>query len=404
MSEPIDVIVVGGGIGGLLVAAQVARAGRSVRVLERASHVGGHALSPPVGGVPMNLGAHALYRGGPAEQLLADLGVAFEGFQPSASDTWLAEGASVVRSPTSVLGMLGAGWMTLSERFALLRFFAMLDGAQRVENLSTREWLDRAKLPARARRFVDTTVRVSTYSNAEELLPAEIALRQLRVAVGRRAKGVVYVDGGWRSLVEGVLSIATGAGARVVTGAQVTRVHPDGHVELADGETLAARHVVIALPRTAAARLVGWDAPPLPALRAACLDLVLDAAPSRRLVLGLDEPHYFSVHSRPQDSAPIRAHALRYLAPGDMGAEYKDVLERWVRAVVPDVQVRAQRFLPDLDAMSAMPARGAEAPSFERVSFAGDWTTFGHELLDAVAESAVAAAARALAERTRAAA
>ena len=75
MSERFDVVVVGGGLGGLICAARLSRAGREVRVLERASRVGGRALSPPVSGIPMNLGAHALYLGGPAERTLSDLGV-----------------------------------------------------------------------------------------------------------------------------------------------------------------------------------------------------------------------------------------------------------------------------------------------------------------------------------------
>src|SRR5436309_2879388 len=64
MNERCDAVVVGGGIGGLLCAARLARSGSEVRVIERASRAGGRALSPSVDGVPMNLGAHALYLGG----------------------------------------------------------------------------------------------------------------------------------------------------------------------------------------------------------------------------------------------------------------------------------------------------------------------------------------------------
>ena len=398
-----EIVVVGGGVGGLMVAARVARAGRAVRVLERASRTGGHALSPPVGGVPMNLGAHALYLGGPAERALGELGVAFDGFQPRASDGWLARGDAAFRAPASVVSLFATGWLTLRERFALARFFATLERA-RVPAASTKEWLDALGLPGGARAFVDTMVRVSTYGDVPDLLPAEIALRQLRVAVGPRAKGVVYVEGGWASLALSLEAVARAAGARVTTDAHVTHVGADGRVTLASGETIAARHVVVALPRAAAAHVVGWSAPERPPLRAACLDLALEAAPTRRLVLGLDEPHYFSVHSPASADAPIRAHALRYLRPGEVGAECKERLERWAGAIAPGLRIAARRFLPELDVMSAVPARDAAPPAMERVSFAGDWTSFGLMLLDAVAESAEAAAARALAERSRAAA
>jgi len=144
----------------------------------------------------MNLGAHALYLGGPAERVLRSLGVDFTGAQPSASDAWLADETGVFASPSSLLSLLGSGCFSFGERFDLMRFFAALDRIDptSVLGLSTTAWLDRLGHRPRARRFVDAMVRVSTYSNAPDIVPAEIALRQLRVAIGLHAKGVVYVD------------------------------------------------------------------------------------------------------------------------------------------------------------------------------------------------------------------
>jgi phytoene dehydrogenase-like protein len=383
-----DVIVVGGGLGGLLCAARIARAGASVRVIERASRAGGRALSPDVGGLPMNLGAHALYLGGPAERVLRDLGVAWSGFQPRAKDAWLTDGEEVFESPVSLFSLLGAGAFGMGERFGLLRFFAMLDRttARDVAGLTASAWLDRIAPGPRARRFLEGMIRVSTYTNAPHLLAAETALRQLQIAIGPSSKGVAYIDGGWRTLVE-QLHVP-------IMHDQVMRVD-EGRVTLASGEDLLARHVVIALPRAAALHLVGEPADPAP-VRAACLDMILEAAPERRLVFGLDEPHYFSVHTPASDSPPLRAHALRYLAPDEIGAECKQSLDAWLARVVPGLRVAHSRFLPEMEVASAVPSITPNVPSRPGISFVGDWTSASCVLLDAVAESAEAAAERAL--------
>jgi len=362
-----------------------------VRVIERASRAGGRALSPDVGGLPMNLGAHALYLGGPAERMLRDLGVTWSGFQPSAKDAWLTDGGEVFESPVSLFSMLGASAFGMGERFGLLRFFAMLDRtrAKDVEGLTASAWLDRIAPGPRARRFLEAMIRVSTYTNAPQLLSAEIALHQLQSAIGPSAKGVAYIDGGWRTLVtqlERLVPIAHEQAIRV----------DDGRVTLASGEDLVAGHVVIALPRAAALHLVGEAVEAAP-IHAACFDMVLEAAPERRLVFGLDEPHYFSVHAPATEAPPLRAHALRYLAPGEKGAECKESIEAWLARSVPGLRVASSRFLPEMEVASAVPSIAPNVPARAGVSFVGDWTSASYVLLDAVAESAEAAAERALA-------
>src|SRR5262245_58721302 len=79
--EPI--VVVGAGLAGLAAAALLGRAGRKVVVLERSPEVGGRGVTHTEQGFRWNLGAHALYRGGPGMAGLRDLGPKPAGGMPA---------------------------------------------------------------------------------------------------------------------------------------------------------------------------------------------------------------------------------------------------------------------------------------------------------------------------------
>ncbi len=352
----VDLVVVGGGLGGLITAVQARRAGRSVVVLEQAATAGGLGRSPKLGEREMNFGPHALYLGGPAERTLEALGVTLPGFTPGGAAFLELDGA-LVPMPSSPLALLTAGWLSWRERVELGLVLRRLSGP--APTGSVRAWLETLRSP-RVRQFVELMVRLTTYVNAPELLSTKLAWRQLRTLLDRRARGVRYLDGGWQALVDALsaqVEVRFGARVREVSG----RV-----VRLESGEVLEGAEVALAVPLAAAAKLVNDAA--LQArlassspVRAACLDVVLTQLPdpTRRLVLGMAEPTYFSVHSRPQLHEHVKVHVAWYLRPDDVtdAAELRARLERFLERVQPGWRSlsEGERFFPHLRVMDDVP-------------------------------------------------
>jgi phytoene dehydrogenase-like protein len=58
-------------------------------------------------------------------------------------------------------------------------------------------------------------VRLNTYSNDPDIQSVGSALKQLYLA---SSGGTMYLDGGWQTLVDGLLAAAKNAKARIVMG------------------------------------------------------------------------------------------------------------------------------------------------------------------------------------------
>lgn len=421
--QAVDVVVVGGGMAGLAAGAYVARAGRSVTILERSSHVGGRAITNHLDGFRFNLGPHALYEHGGAARVLNDLSVPYAGKKPLLRARLLRDGALHALSMNpwhfATTKLLGAA---AKLAFGPALFSVMRTEPAAVRHLNVSDWLMGLTRHEDVRRFVETFVRVSSYGNDPARMSAEVAVTQLKLAV----RGVLYLNDGWQTLVDGLRRAAEGAGARIVTNAKVASVERDRdrdgavrRVIIEDGTSFATSAVILANGPNAASGLANdlvldaWVARATP-VRAACLDLGLSRLPRPHTLfsLGVDQPLYFSVHSAAARLAPDKnamIHVAKYLSPDDT-ADSKTIereLEEFVDLMQPGWRdaVIQRRFLPAMEVVGALATAednglagrpSPDASGAHNLFLAGDWVGAEGWLSDASLASAQRAAALAL--------
>lgn len=415
MTSAADVVVVGGGLTGLVAGVTAARAGRRVVVHEARTCVGGRARSTDRHGFTLNEGAHALYLGGEALPILRGLGVEPTGAPPVVKgSTGLRDGALALlpAGPSALLRTRLLGARAKLRLARLLTGLAKLDPAV-LAGRTLASWLEEVCPEPDARAVLLSVIRTSTYANDPEEVSAGAVVLQLQRALG---PGVLYLDGGWQRLVDGVRAAALDAGVELRPGTKVERVLP-GPAVVAGGQERSATTVIVAgLAPAGLARLLGGVSPAATAwaegarpARVAALDVCLrgswDAATS--VVFGIDEPVYLSVHSvasvAPEGSTLVSL--MKYLHPQEAAEPEADRrrLERLLDIVRPGWRELAVdvRFLHRLVAANDVPRAaagglpgrpGPAIPDLPGVLVAGDWVGPSGMLVDAAMASAVAAA------------
>ncbi|QTD96418.1 phytoene desaturase family protein [Streptomyces cyanogenus] len=299
-----DAVIVGAGHNGLVAAAYLARAGRSVLVLERLDHTGGAAVSTrPFAGIDARLSRYSYLVSLLPGKIVRDLGLDFRVRARTISSYTPVERAG---RPTGLL--VGGGEQRTREAFARLtgsdreyeawqRFYGMTSHvAQRVfptltEPLPTRDALRRRIDDDTAWRalfeqpvgvaveetFADDLVRgivltdalIGTFADAHD--PSLVQNRCFLYHVIGGGTGAWDVPvGGMGALTDALAAAARTAGARIATGHEAVRIDTDGHTaevayRTADGEGVAvARHVLVNASPHELAALTG-DAAPEPA-------------------------------------------------------------------------------------------------------------------------------------------
>lgn len=399
-----DVIVVGAGLAGLAAGATAAQSGASVLVLE-ARRPGGRARTTEREGFVFNLGAHALYRGGPGMDVLQRLGVRPQGSPPPLRDYQVLADGELHIMPSGPGSLFRTTAVSVRSKVQLAKLLARLPrmDAAASAGVSVDEWIGSHELRADGERLLRALIRIGTYGSDFGRMSAETAIAQLQHA---SAKGVLYLDGGWAQLIEG---LAAQVEVRRTTVTSVVPA-PGGGVEVTtDDGRLVARSVVIAAGTPAAVLALlpggvdcGWGDVGDPVV-AACLDSGVSQVPTPGYVLSLDEPVYATTQAPPARQAPPGCAVVAVLRYGVRSAESdRPQLERY-RAVagVADEHVVTDRFMARMVVTGAMPlaANGGlrgrppvSVSSLPGIYVAGDWVGAHGLLADASLASGQAAA------------
>lgn len=408
------VVVVGGGIAGLIAAADLAKGGARVTLLEAAADLGGRARTRRADGFAFNIGPHALYAGGAFHAALKDLGVAVPGRPPR-----LGGGVAVVDGrmhplPVSLKSLMRTDLFRLRDKIAYLRVMAAVQRGDRPDG-SLGDWLDAQKPTPRVRQAFEALVRLTAYADAPYLVSAAAALDQVRLGL----KGVIYVDGGWATLVEGLAGVAKAGGVKLTAGMPVAAVQASDvglALRIEGGGEVSADAVLLALgPKEAAALAPGSKvleriAREAVAVRLNVLDIGLKQRPEKavRFALGVDQPLYLSMHSDTARLAPdggALVHVARYLPPvAPLTGEGLSELEALADLAMPgwrEQEVRRQvlRAMPVAHDVPRFGQRriGVRLEDAPGVFVAGDWVGDTGMLSDCAAASAREAAAAILA-------
>ncbi|HMX26150.1 MAG TPA: FAD-dependent oxidoreductase, partial [Blastocatellia bacterium] len=220
------VIIVGGGLAGLTAANFLARAGREVMLFEKSHTLGGRAATAEKNGVLFNLGPHALYRSGQGYKILQELNVPFTGAAPKVSGSLAIARGQKHTLPGGAGTLLTTSLFGASAKLEAARLMTALPkvNPETINRLTAREWLDREIRHTDVRQLVEAFFRLGTYTNAPELQSAGSALEQFQMAL---KESVVYLDGGWQVLVEGLRAKAEQIGVKIHAGARVAKIERD---------------------------------------------------------------------------------------------------------------------------------------------------------------------------------
>ena len=296
--DDVDVVIVGGGHNGLVAAAYLARAGLRVRLLERLAEVGGAAVSAQIfDGVDARLSRYAYLVSLLPARITDDLGAAvrlarrpYSSYTP---DPAAAGRTGLLVGPQSTFGAVGAHdderafaafyrrcrlvterlWPTLLEplRTREQARREVVDGGDSQAAAAWREMVDRPIGHAIAdaigndlvRGVVATDALIGTFARLDDPSLQQNVCFLYHLIGGGTGEWHVPV-GGMGAVSAALAAAAVGAGAEIITGAEVYAIDPNGEVHYRrhdDEHAVRGRFVLAGVTPAVLAGLLGERSP-----------------------------------------------------------------------------------------------------------------------------------------------
>ncbi|HEY1569697.1 MAG TPA: NAD(P)/FAD-dependent oxidoreductase [Pseudonocardiaceae bacterium] len=294
MTDRRDVVIAGGGHNGLVAACYLARAGLSVRVLEKAPTLGGAAVSfRPFAGVDVRLSRYSYLVSLLPRAIIDELGLPVSlrrrqvsSYTPVGDAGLLVDNGDPDRTAESFRRVTGSDreWQRWREFYELTasvagQVFPTLTGplpsrADIRALVGETAWnalfaepigtvLERTFADDVVRGVVLTDALIGTFASADDP-----SLRQNRCflyhVIGNGTGDWDVPVGGMGAVTGALIDTAQRSGAELVTGAEVRSIDPDGLVTyVRDGQerTVAGRHVLANVAPAVLAGLLGGTAP-----------------------------------------------------------------------------------------------------------------------------------------------
>lgn len=382
-----DCVIIGGGIAGLIASIYLARAEKSVLILEKAKTLGGRGRTTVKMDSYLNLGPHALYSKGLAIETLRELGIELEGGIVPTRGKMIHNG-EIFDIPASPFILVTSTLLNWNAKKELLSFFLKYkkmktDG---FKNVPLAQWLQHRIKDKLARNLILMLSRLSSYSDESDRLSAGAAIKQLQLG------NAMYLNKGWQSMIDALINKAVEFGVQFQTGKHVNKVtgsFPDLSVQT-NKEIIYAKNVLsTSSPQETSKLLKEYKCTPefikkdyIP-VHAACLDLVLSKVPNPNIdfAMGVEDPFYFSNHSKiaklsNQDHQVI--HVMKY---GISNQETEKELEEFMEIVQPGWEefVIYKRYLPRMTVSNRLVLASNDDEVSPLVSqipgfyIAGDW-------------------------------
>lgn len=274
----VDTVVVGAGLAGLSCAFELADRGRDVVVLEAREVVGGRTSSWVERSMPVESGLHRMlgfYTELP--RLLARAGVAMDDIVcwedelefRTPADVQAVLGASPLHKPVKTLFGPLVQWQLLSPRdlASLVPFFAAgfaryVTAPHRLDEWSVTDYAKRWRVTDRAIQHLLLPLTAGIFFVPPERYSAAnlFGLLAAGVPTAHRTRLGAYLGGMTEVMCQPIADAILGAGGEVRTRTPVTALRQNGDrisgVVTEDGETINARHVVLAAELVGAQRLL----------------------------------------------------------------------------------------------------------------------------------------------------